>query len=483
MTNPVKNNSTSLFAFFASLFLLTLCITLFAGQWLLIIFPFVILFFYYGWQTLQPVFFLLLFSLPWSAEFKFNETLGTDMPDEPLMVFASLLSFANWLYKPSLISKRIWQHPLILFLLIHAGWIIVTVLFSSDAMVSFKFLLAKSWYVVAFVFSPFIIFKNKKTIRTAALVFLFSILGVTIIVLARQYATGFSFKHINEALTPFFRNHVNYSAMLVCSFPVLIACFQLNKGKFNLRFIILIAMLVVLAALLLSFARGGWLALIIGCFAYWLIRRKLLLKVFIAGVLVTIASVFWLKSNDRYLQFAHDYKTTIFHTDFREHLFATYQLKDVSTAERFYRWIAGIRMVKDNWLTGYGPATFSNSYKPYAIPAFKTWVSANKDHSTVHNYFLLTMIEQGVPGLIFFLLLTGAMLFYVQHLYYRINDAFYKMVSITTGAILTMIITVNFLSDLIETDKIGSLFFLCLSVLVVIDINTRYNGEINSNFY
>jgi hypothetical protein len=36
-----------------------------------------------------------------------------------------------------------------------------------------------------------------------------------------------------------------------------------------------------------------------------------------------------------------------------------------------------------------------------------------------------------------------------------------------------MILTVNFLSDLIETDKVGSLFFLCLATLVVADMNTR----------
>ena len=116
-------------------------------------------------------------------------------------------------------------------------------------------------------------------------------------------------------------------------------------------------------------------------------------------------AVFWIKADDRYLQYAHDYRTTIFHHDFREHLQATYQLKDVSTAERFYRWIAGVRMIKDNALTGYGPNTFYNNYKPYAVPAFKTWVSDNKEHSTVHNYFLLIAIEQGIPGLLFFLLL------------------------------------------------------------------------------
>jgi hypothetical protein len=42
----------------------------------------------------------------------------------------------------------------------------------------------------------------------------------------------------------------------------------------------------------------------------------------------------------------------------------------------------------------------------------------------------------------------------------------------TIGTILVILVVLNFLSDLVETDKIGSIFFLCLSVLVVID--TRY---------
>jgi hypothetical protein len=38
---------------------------------------------------------------------------------------------------------------------------------------------------------------------------------------------------------------------------------------------------------------------------------------------------------------------------------------------------------------------------------------------------------------------------------------------------LVMIIVVNFLSDLIESDKVGSLFFICLAILVAVDVNTR----------
>jgi len=134
-------------------------------------------------------------------------------------------------------------------------------------------------------------------------------------------------------------------------------------------------------------------------------------------------------------------------------------------------------MIKDNWLTGYGPNTFYGNYKPYAVPAYKTWVSDNQDRSTVHNYFLLTIIEQGIPGLILLLLLVGTVFYYAQHLYHRVKDRLYKVTAITTGAILTMLMVVNFLSDLIETDKVGSLFFLCIAVLVVVDLNTRQESS------
>jgi O-antigen ligase len=258
--------------------------------------------------------------------------------------------------------------------------------------------------------------------------------------------------------------------MLVCTLPVLWAVYQLNK---KYRLLIIAATVIVLLALFFSYSRGAWLALIAGLLSYWFIQREKLFIAFIIAVLVAISSVRWLSTNDRYLNYAHDYRTTIFHKDFEEHLVATYKLKDVSTAERFNRWIAGIRMIKDNSLTGYGPGTFYYNYKPYSVPAFKTWVSDNKEHSTVHNYFLLVLIEQGVPGFLFFLLIVGSMFYYAEKIYRRSEDKFCKVTAMACGAITMMIVVVNFLSDLIETDKVGSLFFLCLATLVSIDLRNR----------
>jgi len=469
-----------LFGLFAGLFILVLSFAVFTEQYYLAAIPFLVLIYYVGWQNRNAVFFLLLFTLPFSFEYNFSSDLGTDIPDEFLMLFVSGLFLAYWSYSPKAISKNLFRHPLFVLLFIGLCWTIITVIFSTQPIVSLKFLLAKGWYIGAFVITPMIIFKNKKAISIAGLTLTVAMFLVVLVALVRHGINGFTFATINEAVFPFFRNHVNYSAMLVCIIPVLFAFFSLIKTK-NTKAFVVVVIIILLVALFFTYSRGAWLALLAGLLSYLLIKKRLLLFAYLVAIIFTIILLFYLRNSDHYLRYANDYKTTIFHKNFKEHLIATYKLKDVSTAERFYRWIAGARMIKDNWLTGYGPTTFYDNYKGYAVPAFKTWVSKNKDHSTVHNYFLLIAIEQGIPGLLFFLLLLGTMLYYAQHLYHRVNDVFHKTVALTIGVILTMMIVVIFLSDLIETDKIGSLFFLCLASLVVIDINSR-NEKKEENF-
>ena len=467
----VAKKSKALFALFAGLFVLAVAVSAFLEQYLVIVIPFVTLLFYAGWEDRNTIFFLLLLTLPLSFEYHFSSTLGTDIPDEFLMLLTSCLFLAYWLFSPGAVSKKMRYHPLLVLLYVSFVWLLIAVLFSTNLLVSIKFILAKIWYIGAFVLAPLLVFSTKKSIKIAALLIAGSMLLIAVITLIRHAYSGFSFATINDAVAPFFRNHVNYSAMLVCMMPVLFACWKLTKRVIVKR-VIEIAIIVAMVALFFSYARGAWLALMIGILSYWLIKKKLLVVAYVTFIMVTIAAVFWLKTNDRYLNYAHDYQTTIFHKEFKEHLIATYKLRDVSTAERFYRWIAGVRMIKDSWLSGYGPNTFYEKYKPYTVPAYRTWVSDNKEHSTVHNYFLLTVVEQGIPGLLLFIILLGSMLYYAQKLYHRVQDVFYKTTAIAIGTILTMIIIVNFLSDLIETDKIGSLFFLCLSLLIITDVYT-----------
>lgn len=429
-------------------------------------------------QHPRHLFYVLVFSIPWSVEYNFSSTLSTDFPDEPLMLLTAFATIILLIKERKNLSK-LQLHPLLFLVLLQLAWALITVISSTHILVSVKYVLAKSWYLLAFVAMPLYIFKEEKEIKRSAIILAVSMLLFMCLALIRHEQYHWTFEKINDALHPFFKNHVNYSALLVCMVPLLIA-FIKNTQRRPARFFLIFTFLITIAALYLSYARGAWLALIIGVISYWLLQKKCLVISFIFFLSLCIAAVFWLKNNDRYLTYSPDYKSTIFHTNFEEHLVATYRMKDLSTAERYYRWIAGVRMLKDSWKTGFGPNTFYENYKSYAVPAFKTWVSKNEEHSTVHNYFLLLLIEQGVGGFFLFVMLLIFSFLYAQRIYHRTQSKFWKSTIAATTAILTMICTVNFLSDMIETDKVGSIFYLCIATLVTADIKTRAMKTENS---
>ena len=414
--------------------------------------------------------YILLAAIPWSFEIQPVEGLALTFPDEPFMILSTLAGIMLLINHKS--GGRKFAHPLILFLAIQWLWAAVTVVTSTEPVLSTKYLLAKSWFLGAFILFPLHVLNDKKIFKRSVSVLFLSMMGFMFLQLLRHGSFNWSFESVNTTLEPFYVTHVDYSALLVFMVPIQLAIFTLSRNM-RIKYLIGFLLLITLIALYFSYGRGSWLALIAGIISYWLVRKRLLVFSFLVFIAVCISAILWLKSNDRYLQYTTDYNTTIFHTDFRDHLVATYRMKDVSTAERFHRWIAGVRMTKDSWMTGFGPSTFYRQYKAYTIPAFKTWVSVNREQSTVHNYFLLMIIEQGVIGLLLFVGLLVLLFHYAQKIYHRATDPFWKTVAITAAIILVMQCVINFLSDMIETDKAGSVFYLCVAAMIMADWNTQ----------
>jgi O-antigen ligase len=422
------------------------------------------------------IFYALIALLPLSTEVNVTPSLGFDFPDEIIMMLLTGIFIIKASYNPSVIPVSVLRHPLCFLLCLHLLWIILTACLSMQPLLSLKFFLAKLWYIVPFIILPCIFFKGKKDFTLVAKLLLFPMAFVVLQSLVRHSFYQFSFEGIKETLSPFFRNHVNYSAMLVCLMPVLWAVQHVTPVQTRYKLWAKAGLAIGLVAVVLAYSRGAWIALIFGIIAGWLIRKKIMGLFIMTGVFVFCTATIWLVTNNNYLKFAPDYNTTIFHKDIREHLLATIQLKDVSNAERFYRWVAGGNMIAEKPIAGFGPNTFYNFYKSYTITHFKTWVSNNPDHSTVHNYFLLISLEQGIPGLVLFCLLFFGMILHSQYLYHRLRDVFYKTAALTIGIILSMIGVLIFVSDLIETDKIGSLFWLCLGLLIVLTERKEEEG-------
>ena len=135
--------------------------------------------------------------------------------------------------------------------------------------------------------------------------------------------------------------------------------------------------------------------------------------------------------------------------------------------ERVYRWVAAVHMIADKPLVGSGPATFYPEYKRYTVTSFRTYVSPNYEHSTAHNYFLLLLAEQGIPGFVLFCALIATALLTAERLYHAsAHQPEVHRVVLAVSLSLVIILCHLFLNELVEVDKIGSVFFVTLAMLI-----------------
>jgi O-antigen ligase len=220
--------------------------------------------------------------------------------------------------------------------------------------------------------------------------------------------------------------------------------------------------------LLTSYTRASLLSLPLAG-GYYLVMRWRYTRLLLAGAaLAVVCTAGYFVSGDNFMRFAPDYEKTVWHGgNFEAHLASTYKLQDVSGMERVYRWVAAARMIADKPVTGSGPSTFYPEYKRYTVSGFRTYVSDNREHSTTHNYFLLTLAEQGVPGFLLFCVLVSTLLLTAERLYHRSlpYPAVHRVVLAATLSLVVIIFHL-FLNELVEVDKIGSMFFVLLAMLV-----------------
>lgn len=418
-----------------------------------------------GVSIIKPkwIFYLLLLSLPISTEIYFPNGFGTDLPSEPIMIGLSIMAFPLLITQPKLLSKEFLLHPITLMMGAHLGWILVATLFSANPMVSTKYLLAKIWYVVVFYFLTPIFLKSKQDFSKGLQWVIWPLAITVIITLIRHYQFDFSFSEVHKVFHPYQRNHVNYGAMLALCMPFVFLFWQYHKGSYKKVFFLLGFLFLI--GIYFSYTRAAYVAVLLIPILYLILIKNILKPLVIIGGLGILLIFSFLVSENKYLDFAPNYDTTISHYNFENLLEATYKGQDISTMERFYRWIAGIKMGSEKTITGFGPGNFVNFYKSYTVTSFRTYVSDNKEGSGIHSYFLMVLSEQGVPGLLIFLGLLSVTLYYGQDLVNQLKGQPERNLILALASSLLIIIAFLTINDLVETDKVGPFFFISLSLI------------------
>lgn len=413
--------------------------------------------------------------LPFSIEF-YVGSFGTDLPTEPLMLALTFIGGVLLLLNLQNISLKYLFHPISAFLILHLFWLLFTSIFSQSPTVSYKFFLAKLWYVVPFFFLTFHFVKGKfevKKITRLLIVFL----GIAVvIVLTRHALLGFTFDTSHEVVRPIFRNHVNYSAILVVVLPFIWAFYRNNtNARLNKPLILVLAIFVI--GTYFSYTRAAQLCLFIGVGAYIIFRYRLAKLALTASLIIAILGSTYLALDNRYLDYTPNFEKTVAHTKFDNLIEATYKMEDISTMERVYRWVAAMQMIQDRPMLGFGPGSFYFHYKKYTVSSFETYVSDNPEKSGIHNYYLMTLVEQGIIGLILFIGLISAMILYGERLYHRLKDRAEKNYIMAATISTVIICALLIINDLIEVDKIGPFFFLNASLIVLFDLKSRYESS------
>ncbi len=437
-----------------------------------VLFPTVLFGIYITIVDYKKLYYLLFFSIPFSSNVGIGSS-SIDLPSEPITILLAGISVVYFLTNYRKMSFKFITHPVSLLLLLHLAWTLITTLTSEQFSFSAKFLAAKIWYVLPFYFLAAKLLYRDKVYKTWLFSTLAGISLTIVYVMVRHSAFGFSFDEINWVLGPFYPNHVIYASILTLFLPYIWESLAFFKRKSAYWWLMIGLLLLFLIAIKFSYTRAAYVSVIALIGSYWLIRFNVLKYALILAVIVSSMGVRWIVQENHYLDYAPNFERTISNKEFDDLVEATYNLEDISVMERVYRWVAAFRMTSDHPYMGFGPGNFYSFYQPYTLRMFKTYVSDNPEKSGVHCYFLMTAVEQGIPGMLIFVLLMLSIIVTGERAYHLSKDPKIKrriMANILAFLAICSLLIVN---DVIETDKIGSFFFVSAALIVRLYIHAR----------
>jgi O-antigen ligase len=390
---------------------------------------------------------------------------GLDVPSEPIVIILAGCVFVYLIFNKDEFNSKAFRNIITVVILLQFSWSVFTLLHTTNLILSVKYVLAKAWYLLGFYFATILFIRSEKELKKLFWCLFIPTLLSVIYVMIRHAELSFTFDSIQHAVSPIYRNHVSYAVFITMVLPfIFLAKSWYIKTDYKFK-ILKYSIPIFLTAIYFSYTRGAWLATVEMAIYYIIIHFKLTKQVLVISFITVISFCTYILSNNNYLKYSPDFEHTIYHDDLSKHLTSTFEMEDMSTVERFYRWIAAVKMIQKHPAVGVGPNNFVSNYKEYTVTAYETYISENEEKSTVHNYFLLLFAEQGFPAVVLFSILIAAILIMAENTYHLSDIKTRRYIAFITLCIVAFLIN-NTLSDLVEINKLGSLFFISVALIV-----------------
>jgi putative inorganic carbon (HCO3(-)) transporter len=397
--------------------------------------------------------------------------VGMYLPTEPLL-FGVLILFIFKALSGRSVDPAIFKHPISFYLYAYLTWMAITCISSEEPIVSFKLLLTRLWFIVAFYFITAHIFRDLKKMKAYVYLYLFTLLFVIIYAVTRHAEFKFSKDAAHWVMEPLFKDHTIYGAVLAFYFPMVIALLIQRKISITIRVYLTIVFIILTVGLILSFTRAAWVSIL----AAALILIPLLLRVplrFIVIVLFIGGFITALNWENIKVQLNGNKQESSSKLD--EHIQSISNVSsDASNLERVNRWNCAIELFKKRPVFGWGPGIYQFVYAPFQRSKDKTIISTNQgDGGNAHSEYLGPLAEQGVLGLIMVIALIYGISQLAFRLFYTLESRDLKV--LVAGAYLGLVtyFVHGVLNNFLESDKASVPFWGFTAMLVAIDLYHR----------
>ena len=412
---------------------------------------------------------LIVFVTPLSIKFEELEIGGVGMylPTEPLMFGIMLLFFFKLIYSPN-VNKKILYHPVTLAVIINLIWIFITAITSEMILVSFKFLLARLWFVVCFYFIAVQLFRKENNYKVFYWAYIIPLTFVIVYSVIRLSTYGFEEKPAHWVMEPFYKDHTSYGAILAMYFPILFLFINKRYPSYLIVFTYLL-IAVFIAGLIFSYTRAAWVSLIASFLLFiiykYRIQFKVLLLLGITGVV--ILSLSWtslIMTLERNRQDSSD--------NLSEHVESISNVStDASNLERLNRWSCAWRMFLERPIFGWGPGTYVFQYAPFQLSSEQTIISTNAgENGNAHSEYIGPLVESGILGSLSFILILIAVYYRGSLLYHRLPKGELKSIVLFTLLGLFTYVVHGMLNNYLDTDKASVPFWGFIALIVALDI-------------
>ncbi len=426
---------------------------------------------YFAIYQTEYTFLGLGFLTPLSVNIEeYAEGFGLFLPTEPLL-FGLMLLLLMMHFRKSLIPTYVWRNPIIWAVGFYIFWIFITSITSTSPVTSFKFLLAKLWFIIPLLLFGPIIYRKRKNIDIFLYLFCISmVVAITYTVLVHA-SYGFGEKEGHWVMWPFFKDHTIYGSTVAFITPLIFGLYLCKKHTTLVQITLLGLILVTLIGLYFSYTRAAWLSVFASLMVLAVIKLRIKFSI-LAGI--TLIGAFFLFMSWDSIQIELE-RNKQEHTteEFGERLqSATNVTTDASNLERLNRWSCAIEMFKERPVFGFGPGTYAFEYARFQEPENTTIISTtNGDMGNAHSEYLGPLSEMGLLGMLAMLAIVAAIFYKSITLYYRWPEEDKKTRTLLLAMIMSLVtyFVHGILNNYLDTDKAAVPIWTFCAIFIVLE--------------